>query len=403
MACRFAAIADDFTGGSDLASMLAEGGASVVLLFGIPGEPLAVAAVDAYVLCLKSRSIPAAEARRMSRQAAEFLLALEPAQLQFKYCSTFDSTAKGNIGPVTEELLDRLDLRYTIAAPALPVNGRTQYLGHLFVNGRLLSESPMRDHPLNPMLDPDLVRHLQMQTRLPVGLIPLTVVRQGAEAVREAMARQQAAGVAISLVDAIEDSDLAVIAEASLDLRLITGGSGLGRPLPRLWGLKPMALEARESVPRRTLIVSGSCSAATLEQLDQLRASGVPVRSLEERHRLSADLDARNVAAFSSSAAAGQRLSIAGEEIEQRLAEVARIGVREWGVQQLIVAGGETSGAVVQALELRGARLAGSIAPGVPALVALKDKPYALALKSGNFGGPDFFLRAQDHLNRLAL
>jgi uncharacterized protein YgbK (DUF1537 family) len=196
---------------------------------------------------------------------------------------------------------------------------------------------------------------------------------------------------------------LAVIAEASLDLRLITGGSGLGRPLPRLWGLKPMALEARESVPRRTLIVSGSCSAATLEQLDQLRASGVPVRSLEERHRLSADLDARNVAAFSSSAAAGQRLSIAGEEIEQRLAEVARIGVREWGVQQLIVAGGETSGAVVQALELRGARLAGSIAPGVPALVALKDKPYALALKSGNFGGPDFFLRAQDHLNRLAL
>ena len=204
MPLEFATIADDFTGGSDLAGMLFEQGVRTVQLFGTAGAPSVSAGTQAVVLSLKSRSVEPDRAVAMTLDALATLRRLDPRQIQFKYCSTFDSTERGNIGPVTEALLTSLDAPFTIAVPALPVNGRTQYLGHLFVQGTLLSESPMRDHPLNPMTDSNLVRFLQKQTAVRVGLIDLATLRRGD--MRAAADRLRAEGVRIALVDAIEES-----------------------------------------------------------------------------------------------------------------------------------------------------------------------------------------------------
>jgi 3-dehydrotetronate 4-kinase len=262
------AIADDYTGGSDLAGMLAERGVRTLMHFGVPTAP-PLGLYDAAVVCLKSRSIAADGARAMSAAALEWLRSAGARQIQFKYCSTFDSTAAGNIGPVLDELLDNMGVSLVVAVPALPVNGRTQYLGHLFVNGVPLAESAMRHHPLNPMTDSNLVRHLAAQTKSNVGLIPLPVVLEGAGAIGQRAAKLASEGIRMALVDAVTESNLASIAEAIHDAPLISGGSGIAAHLPAYWRLEaPLKAPAPlDNGMPGVLMLAGSCSSATLDQL----------------------------------------------------------------------------------------------------------------------------------------
>lgn len=380
--------------------MLYEQGVRTVLLFGIGSIP---EGYDAAVVCLKTRSIAAGQARALTMEALNRLRERSPRQIQFKYCSTFDSTPEGNIGPVIDELLAAFPAPYTVAVPALPVNGRTQYLGHLFVNGAPLNESPMRHHPLNPMTDANLVRWLQRQTERRVGLVALPDVRSGQFAVEP--------GVEIALVDAIADDDLARIAEAVCDLPLITGGSGLAMKLPAVWrrrGLLPPAGEQAKAAPARpgALILAGSCSAATLDQLKAWEEGGhtaiaMKVAALDEEELARLEraargaIDRTGVALIRSSALPDARVPGAAEAVERAF---ARLAVRLTPmVGKLIVAGGETAGAVVDALGVRAVELTGILDPGVPALRTVEEPGLWLALKSGNFGSRDFFTKALHH------
>jgi len=402
MECLLTAIADDFTGGSDLAGMLCERGVRTLLLFGVP-ESVAgwKGRYEAVVVCLKTRSVPAGQAREMAVAAYEAVQPLWPRQTLFKYCSTFDSTPLGNIGAVTEALLAATGGNFTVHLPALPVNGRTQYLGHLFVNGVLLDESPLRDHPLNPMTDANLVRWLGLQTDRKIGLLPLRDVRG---ALREKAGDLQAAGVEMALVDAVENLDLELAAEAFADLPLLCGGSGWGVALPGVWRRRGWLSGAEEetgvadvSVP--TAILAGSCSAMTLRQL---RVFPAPQHTVDvagllrdreaELERLLA-MEGRPLVIRSSAEKAAQQEG-AAEEIEWLFGELARRLVAEKGVRRLIVAGGETSGAVVSALGVKAAEVVRVIDPGVPALRTMEGPVLRLVLKSGNFGAENFFSKA---------
>lgn len=429
------AIADDYTGAADLASMLREQGLRTGLLFGLQADPVIAAVTgryDAVVIALKSRSAPAAGAREDSLRALEQLRRLGARQLYFKYCSTFDSTIAGNIGAVIDALMEATSTDFTIAVPALPVNGRTQYLGHLFVGDSLLSESHMRHHPVTPMTDPNLVRHLQAQTSRKVGLIELPEVRAGASGVRAGIARCQEQQVQIALVDAICDDDLHAIAEAFVDLPLITGGSGLGMSLPAVWARRGLLDDPDLAAPESwttaagVLILSGSCSAATLEQLAILQGIGGPGLRLEIGELLWGDatdlvdrlfaalrtrIDTSAWALVYSSASPEERAEtltaaaargIGPAEISRRIervtGELARRAVAAGIVDSVVVAGGETTGAVTQALEVTGVEIGPALDPGVPVARSIGSDPVNLVFKSGNFGAPDFFVRTLRHL-----
>lgn len=422
----YGAIADDYTGASDLAGMLAERGVRTMQTLGLPDESTLASATDrfdAIVIALKSRSIEPAAAVRASLVALEALRRLGVEQVQFKYCSTFDSTERGNIGPVTDALLTATDEPFTVAVPALPINGRTQYGGCLFVNGQLLSQSPMRDHPLNPMGEANLVRHLQRQTARRVGLTDWGVVRSGPGAIGKRFQELADEGVSISLVDVLDDDDLTSVAEACSRMTLITGGSGLAMRLPDIWSRQGRLGETSKEVARTrrdraaTLILSGSCSAATLAQVADAQQRGIEpakvdaaalLRGDEEIDRLEAQarrsIASSGAALVSSSAGTEERERVretAGVEaetirlaIERCFGELARRIVGQGGVPQLIVAGGETSGAAVEALGVKAMEVLGPIDPGVPAMRTVGEPSLRLALKSGNFGAPDFFTRA---------
>jgi 3-dehydrotetronate 4-kinase len=411
------AIADDFTGATDLANTLVRQGMRTVQLIGVPTGRPHPEDVDAVVVALKSRTIPAVDAVAQSLTVLDWLVAAGVRQVLFKYCSTFDSTDQGNIGPVADALVEALGAGLTVFCPAFPENGRTIYRGYLFVGDVLLSESGMRDHPLTPMRDANLVRVLGRQTRNRVGLVPLATVSRGAEAIRADFARLRAEGYRHAVIDAVADADLLTIGQAAADLRLITGGSGIALGLPdnfRRAGLLDTAGDAGRlpSVRGAAAVISGSCSSATLAQVAAMRAerpvfevdplalaAGEPVvaqaldwataRLGEAPLLISASAPAERVRAVQD------RLGreCAGSLVEAALAEIAR-GLVERGVRRLVVAGGETSGAIVQALAVTGLRIGPQIDPGVPWTVSLGEPAVALALKSGNFGRPDFFLRA---------
>jgi uncharacterized protein YgbK (DUF1537 family) len=407
-------IADDFTGATDLANNLVRAGMRAVQTIGVPQEPPA-GEVDALVVALKSRTIPAADAVAQSLAALRWLQAQGAGQIYFKYCSTFDSTAAGNIGPVTEALMDALGCDFTIACPAFPENGRTIFKGYLFVGDELLHESGMRNHPLTPMTDSNLVRVLQAQSKRQVGLIDHRTVGQGSGAVGARIDALRAQGIGLAIVDATSDADLLAMGRAFAGLPLVTAGSGVAIGLPQNFGIVP-APQAAQLPPARGLraIVSGSCSVATNAQVAAFRHGGGAAFAIDPlqladggnvaRDALSwaaARLEAGPVLVYATAPpesvkAAQARLGVerAGEMVEQALAEVAR-GLVERGVGQLVVAGGETSGACVQALGIEGLRIGPQIAPGVPWCHAAS--PYAphggvhIALKSGNFGSTDFF------------
>jgi uncharacterized protein YgbK (DUF1537 family) len=414
-------IADDFTGATDLASMLVQAGMRTVQTIGIPKEGVP-ADTDAVVVALKSRTIDPQQAVTESLAALQWLRDAGCRQIYFKYCSTFDSTDKGNIGPVAEALMAALDTPFTIACPAFPENKRTIFKGHLFVGDTLLGESSMRDHPLTPMHDSNLVRVLQRQTGKDVGLIEHSTVAAGTQAIVKRMESLKAEGVGIAIVDAISNDDLLQIGAACADLPLVTAGSGIALGLPqnfRAQGLLQEQDAARDLPPTKGLraIVCGSCSQATQAQLADAIARGTPAYAIDPL-RLAANedqvaeamdwakplLDQGPVIVYATAAAdrvkaAQDKLGVehAGALVEEALAEIARLLVRE-GVRQLIVAGGETSGAVVTALDVRSLRIGPTIDPGVPWTVSLGSTPIALALKSGNFGSTDFFTKAWSQL-----
>ena len=413
-------IADDFTGATDLANNLVRAGMRVVQTIGVPAEPLEAQA-DAIVVALKSRTIAPGEAVAQSLQALRWLQAQGAEQIYFKYCSTFDSTPQGNIGPVTDALMQALGTTFTIATPAFPDNKRTVFKGYLFAGDVLLNESGMQDHPLTPMTDANLVRVLQAQTQHRVGLVDYQTVAQGADAIRARFAALQADGVGIAIVDALANSDLVTLGAALKGMPLVTAGSGVAIGLPANFGLQPDT-QAAALPPAGGLqaIVSGSCSVATNAQVAAFIASGRPALALDPLRMASGDDVAAQALAWAQGHIASgpvlvystaepsavreiqARLGVeqAGAMVEQTLAAIAR-GLVQAGVRQLVVAGGETSGACVQALGIAQMRIGGQIDPGVPWCFAASDvapEGLHLALKSGNFGTADFFSKAFDRL-----
>ncbi len=412
------AIADDFTGATDLASMLVRNGMGTVQLIGVPGADEPVPDAAAVIVALKSRTIPAKEAVAQSLAALAWLRRGRCRQFFFKYCSTFDSSEAGNIGPVADALLAALDGGFALACPAFPTNARTVYLGHLFVGGALLSESGMEHHPLTPMTDPNLVRALGRQTDGPVGLVSFPTVERGAGAIRDAMTALKEQGRRYAIVDAVTDAHLLAIGEAAAHHALITGGSGVAMGLPanfRCAGLLAPDADAGRlpAIAGPAAVLAGSCSRATLGQVAAAREQ-VPTLELDPLATPDAAALARQaldwvagrlgetpvVVAASAPpdrvAALQARLgrAAAGALVERALAAIAE-GLVARGVRRLVVAGGETAGAAVAALGVRRLRIGAEIDPGVPWTHAEGTGPALhLALKSGNFGAPDFFTRA---------
>ncbi len=410
-------IADDFTGATDLASMLVRNGMRAVQLIGVPGADDPVPDADAIVVALKSRTIPAAQAVRMSLESLAWLQRAGCRQYMFKYCSTFDSTDGGNIGPVADALVAALGTGFAIACPALPANGRTVYQGHLFVNGVPLHESGMQDHPLTPMRDPNLVRVLSRQTDGTVGLVPYPTLERGPGAIRDALSLAREQGRRYAIVDALTDAHLMAIGEAVAQHALITGGSGVAMGLPenyrRAGLLGAHAADALAPVQGHAAVLAGSCSRATLYQLGAAR-DRLPTLDLDPLATPDADALARQALDWAADKLGGTPVVIAasappdrvaalqarlgrdaaGSLVEHTMARIAQ-GLVAAGVRRLVVAGGETSGAVVETLGITRLQIGPEIDPGVPWTRAEGSGPaLLLALKSGNFGGRDFFLQA---------
>jgi uncharacterized protein YgbK (DUF1537 family) len=397
-------IADDFTGATDLANNLVRAGMRVVLTVDVPAESDRVDA-DAVVVALKSRTVAAATAVEQSLRTCRWLRQQGAGQIYFKICSTFDSTAAGNIGPVIEALMDELECSFSIATPAFPENGRTVVHGHLFLGDTLLSESGMRHHPLTPMTDANLVRVLQAQLNpgkgRKVGLIDYRTVAQSAEAIQTRINELKAEGIAIAIVDALSDEDLGRLGEALRNSSFLTAGSGLGGSLPRNWGFSP---QNQANLPP---ILAGSCSVATNAQVRNFVRNGGEAYALQPAH-LAADLEMQiaEVLAWADacwrteaglpllvySTAEPEKVNPAhAPVIEQAMAALARAFVKR-GVGSLVVAGGETAGICVQALDIKQIQIGPQIDPGVPWCYA--GDGLHIALKSGNFGSPDFFSKA---------
>ncbi len=426
-------IADDITGASDLALTLSASGMRTVQVMGVPDPATRFDDVDAVVVALKSRTNPAAEAVAWSLQSCDVLLAAGARQIFFKYCSTFDSTADGNIGPVADALLEKLDAPLAIACPAMPGNGRSIYQGHLFVRDQLLSDSPMRDHPLTPMRDSNLVRVLAAQSRHTVALVAYDAVERGPQAIRDGFDGAIAAGNRFAIVDAISPAHLDTIGRAIADHKLITGGSGIGLGLAQnfvdagFMTLSPPQ-QSISAAPGRAAILAGSCSAATREQVAAAIAAGHPSFQIAPMRLAQSPALVDEVLAWAIDQPADRPILIyssdtpenvsgvqnelgrqhAGELVEIAMGRLA-VGLREHGVTRMIVAGGETSGAVIEALGVKAIEIGPEIDPGVPwtretspggtaGAQANADAASGMvfAFKSGNFGASDFFLRAWD-------
>ncbi len=418
-------IADDFTGATDLANNLVRGGMRVVQAIGVPAQPLDTQA-DAVVVALKSRTLPVHDAIAQSLAALRWLQAQGAQQIYFKYCSTFDSTTQGNIGPVAEALMAALGTDFTIATPAFPDNHRTVFKGHLFVGDALLNESGMQNHPLTPMNDANLVRVLQGQCAGQVGLIDYRVVAQGGAAIQARIAQLRSQGVRLAVVDAISNDDLMRLAPALRGMPLVTAGSGVAIGLPGNFGLAPSGTaSALPPAVGQQAVVSGSCSLATNRQVQAFIQSGRPALAIDPlqisaRQAAGGDVVADTLAwaqpllaqgpllVYSSAEAKAVKAvqeqlgaGAAGALVEHTLASIAR-GLVTLGVRQLVLAGGETSGACVQALNISQLRIGPQIDPGVPWCHAQSDAAAGaglhLTLKSGNFGTDDFFSKAFEQL-----
>ncbi|AOF92769.1 3-oxo-tetronate kinase [Sinorhizobium sp. RAC02] len=415
-------IADGFTGASDIANTLAkgrpgQGGLRTVQYLGIP-DGMAAPDVEAGVIALKSRSIEAAAAVEQSLAALRWLLEQGCRQIVFKYCSTFDSTSAGNIGPVAEALAEALDVKGVVACPAFPGAGRTVYQGHLFVKDRSLNESGLQNHPLNPMTDADIRRWLRLQTTADVGHVDIGVVRQGPAEIEAALQEDAARNRTLVIVDAITDDDLVAIGRAVVSHRLVTGGSGIAIGLAANFvehGLAVGTGAAAIGVEGPEAVLAGSCSGATREQIEVHRRNH-PTFAIDVDAVMDGSITTKDVTSFllanqgraplaysSCTPDAVQAIQVrfgrekVAKALDDLFAQIAQQLVRA-GIRRLVVAGGETSGAVVSALDLGALTIGAEIDPGVPVLLSGGECPIALALKSGNFGAPDFFINAVKRL-----
>ena len=395
-----------------------------IQLIGVPAVEPADVDAEAVVIALKSRTLPADQAVAQSLQALAWLQKAGCRQFFFKYCSTFDSTDQGNIGPVAEALADHLGTDFVVACPAFPENRRSVFNGYLFVGDVLLNESGMKNHPLTPMTDANLVRVLGRQVKGRVGLISYETVCRGAEAIQEAITNLRRQQIRFAVVDAIRDEHLMSIGRALASEALVTGGSGIAMGLPQNFhrqGLLAKQVDAARlpHIGGKAAVISGSCSLATQEQVTVMKQRhpalrlDVPALADNFKRTVSAAvdwaaplLDAGPVLIYTTDSAGGvqsvqERMGRerSGDLAENAQGEIARRLV-DLGVRRLIVAGGETSGAVVKALNVSGLKIGPQIDPGVPWTVSLDEPLMALALKSGNFGGPDFFERAFDMLKK---
>ena len=414
MTLRLGIIADDYTGATDISVMLTKGGMRVLQVIGVPGADVVHSNIDALVVALKSRTIAAEEAVSQSIASHRVLRELGAEQIFFKYCSTFDSTKFGNIGPVADALLEETGAALAFVCPAFPANGRSVYMGQLFVGECPLAESSMRDHPLTPMRDSNLLRLMSAQSRHSVGLISWAVVSRGHDAICAAAERLHAEGHRYAVVDAITETDLHEIGAAAKGLPLVTGGSGVAMGLPANFGIAPGAQRTMPQVAGRSIVLAGSCSEATRQQINAIRdswpvlkldahaiADGAPVakeavdwaRQAEATPLIFATADPAEVTQIQSR----YGVERAGEMIEDTFAKIARELVAH-DFRRIVVAGGETSGAVLDGLGVSALNIYGEIDPGVP-WTATPEGDVALALKSGNFGGPDFFCKAFEVLS----
>ncbi|WP_064709676.1 3-oxo-tetronate kinase [Rhizobium bangladeshense] len=420
MAISLGSIADDYTGASDLANTLTKNGLRTVQTVGIPDTSLALPDVDAIVISLKIRSVPASEAVTAATEAERWLRHRGVGHVLYKICSTFDSTDAGNIGPVTEALSDAAGGGSVLVTPAFPETGRTVYLGHLFVGHLPLNESPLKDHPLNPMHDANLVRVLARQSRRAVGLIDLAAVAAGPAAAKAKLNALRMTGVTMAIADAIFERDLETLGEIALEAPVSTGASGLGlglaRALVRSGRIAGSATteDVIRPVGGLSAIIAGSCSKATLHQLDVAERS-MPVLRLDPERLISGPDEIAAAISWAgdritagpvivAASAAPETVSrlqsqygreASGHAIETATSIIAAELV-ERGVRRLVVAGGETSGAAVDKLAIPAFLIGPEIAPGVPVLrsVGNRQGDMLLALKSGNFGGDDFFAAA---------
>ncbi len=421
MAILLGSIADDYTGASDLANTLTKNGLRTVQTVGIPDPSLSLPDVDAVVVSLKIRSVAAADAVAAATRAERWLRGRGAAHVLYKICSTFDSTGDGNIGPVTEALSEAAGGGLVLVTPAFPETGRTVYLGHLFVGGQPLNESPLKDHPLNPMHDANLVRVMARQSRGAVGLVDLASIGAGADAVRARLEALRAAGVTTAIADAVFERDLETLGEIALETPVSTGASGLGLGLARALvrcGRVPSAVattaDAIRPVGGLAAIVAGSCSRATLRQLEVAEKS-MPVLRLDPEKLLAGPDEIATAISWAGDRISGGPVVVAasaapetvsrlqaqygrdasGHAIETATSIIAAELVAR-GVRRLVVAGGETSGAAVDRLAIPAFLIGPEIAPGVPVLrtVGNAQGDMLLALKSGNFGGEDFFTAA---------
>jgi uncharacterized protein YgbK (DUF1537 family) len=411
------AIADDFTGASDLANTLAKGGMATTQFVGVP-KGSAPADCEAGVVALKTRSIPAVEAVRQSIEAADWLKAQGCEQFLFKYCSTFDSTPDGNIGPVAEALLDRLGADLAVVCPVFPATGRRLFMGHLFVGEKLLSESGMEKHPLTPMTDSNIRRWLRLQTKGEIGLITLDTVRAGPEALAEAFAVERKKGVRLVVTDAVADSDLMALGAALAGHRLVTGGSGIALGLPenfRRAGKLAGVSKAKTVARGPAVVLSGSCSTASQRQVG-VYLKLHPGLAIDPHELMDGSMTVDKAAAWIATrngavpivysttdpaSVANAQQNFGRDEIAAKVEHFFAGLVKrlvDSGVRRVVVGGGETSGAVVEALGITSMSIGEEIDPGVPALLAERNGPLGLALKSGNFGNDDFFEKAVERI-----
>ncbi|HWT02483.1 MAG TPA: 3-oxo-tetronate kinase [Pyrinomonadaceae bacterium] len=435
----FAAVADDDTGASDLAGMLAEQGLRTLLVIDLPAPEQFLewsGGYDSVVMAEGTRNLSPREAEERTRRAIRLLKGRDPRVFQIKYCSTFDSTPEGNIGPSIDAAMDELNEAFTIAVPALPVNGRTTYKGYHFAGGQLLSDSPMCHHPLTPMTNPNLVDLLGRQTKRRVGLAPYDEVETGAGRLKQCFRRLRAEGVEVAVVDCLNDEHLRTICRAASELRLLTGSSAFGTGMPDIFRERGW-LSARaetfdfieaEAGEHGCLLVAGSCSVATRGQNEWLASRGVPIYRLDARELLDGHFGGASGAGevrgrlaagahclLTTSGppeevrrvqewGAGRGLSVPelGQKIAYALADFVSEVLQGGPAGGLVVAGGETSGAVCRRLELGALRVGRNIAPGVPLCFSLGKFRMPVVLKSGNFGGTDFYGRALDAIARPA-